>query len=205
MNRNAFSAGELFKIGWTKAKRFLVYFFCLFLLIFAINVFLSIFRNRLGLSNNGLFIFNALSCLIDLVVGLGLTKVTLDICDEKIPNAASFFSSIDFFLNYSVGFILFSLMTTLGMLLFIVPGIVLLLKFQFFAFFIIDKKLGPIEALKESSRITQGIKLELLGFAILMGLINILGALAFGVGLIASISTTLIAHAALYRKLTSNS
>ena len=141
MDAHTFSAGEFFRLGWEKAKRFLVYFFCLFLAIFAVNVLLSFFRDALNLSKEGIFLFDALSCFIDLVVGLGLTKVTLDICDDKIPNLSTFLSNFGVFLNYSVGFILFTLVTTLGMFFLIIPGIICFLKFQFFAYFVVDKKL----------------------------------------------------------------
>ncbi|MCG2712913.1 MAG: hypothetical protein L6416_11410 [Candidatus Omnitrophica bacterium] len=205
MNMETFSAKEIFSFGWMKAKKFLVLFCGLFLIIFAVNLLLAFFKNTPSRTNESMFLIYALSCFVDLVVGLGLIKVALDICDDKTPGYAVFFYNFDIFLNYTVGFILFSLLTTLGILILVIPGIVWFLKFQFFGYFIVDKKLGPIEALKESARITHGIKLRLIKFAILVGFINFLGALVLGIGLIVSIPTTIIAHAALYRKLASKS
>ena len=63
--------------------------------------------------------------------------------------------------------------------------------------------MGPIEALKKSSQITKGVKLDLLVFSFLLTGINILGVLAFGIGLILTIPTTIIATAFVYRKLLS--
>ncbi|MFH1093863.1 MAG: hypothetical protein V1739_06900 [Candidatus Omnitrophota bacterium] len=201
MSKNVFSNKEIFRFGWEKTKEFLVFFFGVFIIISAVNFFISFFENMLNKTNESLFLLNVLSCFFDLVVGLGLIKTALDICDDKLPTFAALFSNFDIFLNYAVGFILFSLLVTFGILLFVFPGIIWFLKFQFFGHFVMDKRLGPIEALKESSRITGGLKLRLLGFALLLSFINILGALLLGIGLIASIPTTIIAHAALYRKL----
>lgn len=204
MNAKIISAGEFFSFGWKKTKKFFVYFFCLLLLIFSVNALLSFFDDSTTRAAENIFIFDILSCFFDLIAGLGFARITLDICDGKTPTFSSFFSNFRFFLNYSAGFILFTLLITFGMFLLIIPGIIWFIQFQFFGYLIIDKNLGPIEAFKESARITTGIKLQLLGFAVLMGLINCLGFLVFGIGIMASIPTTLIAHAALYKKLASN-
>ncbi len=201
MRANNFSAGEILRFGWMKTKKFFVFFFGIFVLIFSLNFLIAFFENTFSSSNESLFLADTLSCFADLVVGLGLIKIALDICDEKIPDIRSFFSNFDVFLNYAVGFILFSLLVAFGILLLVIPGIICFLKFQFFGHFVVDKRLSPIDALKESARITSGVKIELIGFGILVCLINFLGVSALGIGLIASIPTTIIAHAALYRKL----
>ena len=56
------------------------------------------------------------------------------------------------------------------------PGIIFALMFMFSTFIVIDRELGPIEAMKESHRITHGHKWKLLGFSLLLVLINLLGA-----------------------------
>jgi len=88
-----------------------------------------------------------------------------------------------------------------GTILLIVPGVIWAVKFQFFSYFIIDKGLGPIEALKKSSAITKGVKWNLLGFDLLIGGIALLGVLALLIGLLAAIPTAMIAMAFVYRKL----
>ena len=83
----------------------------------------------------------------------------------------------------------------------IIPGIIWGIKFQFFSYFIVDKGLGPIEALKRSSTITKGAKWDLFLFGLLVWLINLLGALCLLVGLFATIPTTGVAMAFVYHKL----
>ena len=66
---------------------------------------------------------------------------------------------------------------------------------------VIDKGLPPIEALRESARLTKGKRWKLLGFAVCMILLNILGAIALGVGLLVSMPISMLATMRAYRAL----
>lgn len=79
----------------------------------------------------------------------------------------------------------------------------LIMKYQFFGYFIValGKEVGPIKSLNLSSKITRGVKMNLYVFSLLSGLITLLGALVFGVGLIWAIPTVGIAHAYIFKKL----
>lgn len=100
-----------------------------------------------------------------------------------------------------VGSIIYGVIVSLGLILLIIPGIVWAIKFQFFDYLIIDKGLGPIDALEKSSEITRGVKLDLLTFGILIWIINLLGLLCLVVGLFVTIPITVVAKAFVYRKL----
>lgn len=79
--------------------------------------------------------------------------------------------------------------------------IALSIKFSLCFYFVVDKGLGPINALKASSRTTMNAKGALFFFGILCGLINLLGALCFGIGLFATVPTVMVAMALVYRQL----
>jgi uncharacterized membrane protein len=97
--------------------------------------------------------------------------------------------------------ILFAIVIAIGLVLLIVPGIIFALMFMFTTFVVIDRELGPIEAMKESHRITYGHKWSLLGFTLLLVLINLLGAIALLVGLLVTIPVSSLAVAHAYRVL----
>src|SRR6185436_5778799 len=69
----------------------------------------------------------------------------------------------------------------------------------FAPFVIIDQRCDPIAALRESRRLTAGRKSQVLKLGLLLLATNILGAIAFGVGLLITIPTTTIAAAHVYR------
>jgi uncharacterized membrane protein len=93
--------------------------------------------------------------------------------------------------------ILVTVVVAVGFVLLIVPGIIAMLFFLFSTFIVIDRGLGPIEAMKESMRITEGYRWPLLGFIILLALIMMAGAIALGVGLLVAmpIATRAFMHA----------
>ena len=105
------------------------------------------------------------------------------------------------FSKYILSLIIYGLIVLAGLILLIIPGIIWAIKFQFFGYFIVDKGLGPIESLKQSAKITKDTKWTLFLFGLLSGLINLLGALLLLVGLFATVPTTMMAKAFVYRKL----
>lgn len=139
--------------------------------------------------------------VIFLEVQMGLIKITLKFCDNGKGEFADLFSCFPLFFKYLVGTILYGLIILGGTILLIVPGIIWGIKFQFFSYFIVDKRLGPIEALKRSSAITKGAKWDLFLFDLLLLFINLAGVIFLYIGSFATIPTTMVAMAFVYRKL----
>ena len=83
----------------------------------------------------------------------------------------------------------------------LVFSILLYLKFMFFSYYIVDKNSDIIESLKLSNEVTKGEKMSLFLLSLILGLVNIAGALALGIGLLITIPLTMLAMAAAYRRL----
>lgn len=75
------------------------------------------------------------------------------------------------------------------------------IRLMFAEYAVIDKKKGPIEAVKESFRISQGSWWKIFLFGLTLAGINILGALALLVGLLVSIPVSSLALVHAYRVL----
>ena len=103
------------------------------------------------------------------------------------------------FWKYLGASILAWLAFALGLVLLIVPGIIFGLMFMFATILVIDRELGPIEAMRESNRVTRGHKWTLLGLVLVLALVNLLGALALFVGLLVSVPVTMLALMHVYR------
>jgi uncharacterized membrane protein len=97
--------------------------------------------------------------------------------------------------------ILVTLAIIVGFVLLIVPGIIAMLFFMFSTLLVIDRGLGPVEAMKESMRITAGYRWPLLGLVCLLLLILLAGALALMVGLLIAMPVTTVAFVHAYRVL----
>ncbi len=131
----------------------------------------------------------------------GMIKVSLDFVRYKTGAFADLFSCGPIIVNYFIGSLLYSAMVLVGLILFIIPGIIWLVQFQFFNYAIVDEGLGPIAALKRSAELTRGCRWSLLGFALLVALINVLGFLCLIVGLLVTSIVTFIASASVYEQL----
>jgi len=196
-----FSIGEALKFGWNSFKSNVKFWLGLVAVIVGLYITLSILS---AVVEEALFLNIAVSIVyffIQIVVSLGLINISLKFSDHKKARIADLFNLYQRSWQYFLSSLLYSLITVGGLLLLIVPGIIWGLKFQFFSYFIVDKNMGPIEALKASAKLTYGVKWDLLGFAILGQLINLLGTLLLFVGLIATAPTVFVATAYIYRQL----
>lgn len=201
MSRN-FSKREAIKIGWEVTKKN----FGFFAIVLIISLFINFLPEAIERAFKDLNLFaliaiNFIGIIFSVIVGIGLIKVFLKVFDQEKAELKDLFSHYDLFFKYLAGLILYGLIVFAGLMLLIVPGIILGIKFYFFSYFIIDKKLGPIKALKESSRITKGNKWNLFLFFSLIAIIDLIGLLFFFVGLILTVPITMTATVFVYRKL----
>ena len=91
-----------------------------------------------------------------------------------------------------------------GFILLIIPAFIFAVMFSMATYLVIDKNLSPVEAMKESRRITNGHKWDLVVLSLLLLLVNILGLLALVVGLLVSLPVSSLAVAHAYRTLVTN-
>jgi len=91
------------------------------------------------------------------------------------------------------GTIIYGLIVCAGLLLLIVPGIIWALKYSLYGYFVIDRNMGPLEALKASAEATEGAKGELFSLALLLFGVQILGLICLCVGLLFTIPLALVA------------
>lgn len=105
------------------------------------------------------------------------------------------------FWNYFAASVIAFILTLVGLLLFIVPGIIIAITLAFWSYLVIDRELGPIEALKESARLTRGRRWQLFVFFLLLVIFNILGFLALIVGVFITIPVSTLASVHVFRAL----
>jgi uncharacterized membrane protein len=112
---------------------------------------------------------------------------------EPVSIETAFSAMTGRFLQLFLGGFTVSLLTWLGFLCFVLPGIYLLVSWQFTLPLIIDKRLDFWPAMELSRRVISKHWWHFFGFLIVCGLVNCVGALALGVGIFVSLPVTLIA------------
>jgi uncharacterized membrane protein len=78
---------------------------------------------------------------------------------------------------------------------------VFLIRLWFLAFVIVDTKAGPLEAIQQSWDISRGRTMELLGFFLLLIVLNVAGLICIGIGLLVTLPISGLALAHVYRNL----
>ncbi|MFO0862399.1 MAG: hypothetical protein U0516_01635 [Candidatus Saccharibacteria bacterium] len=136
---------------------------------------------------------------LQILTGIGLIRIQLNTIDNKPAEFGQLFNSENVFWTYFGASILYGLIVLGGILLLIVPGIYWAIKYQFTLNLVVDKKLSPVEALRESGKITQGHKWWLFGFGIVLGLINLATIFTLFLGLVITIPVTVMAQMYVYR------
>ena len=143
------------------------------------------------------------SIVVSMFVGLGLTTFSLRAHDNINGVQIADLWNPGPFWRFVGAHILTVIAIALGFLALIVPGIILSMGLAFVPYLVVDRGLGPIEAIKESWRITKGHKWQLLLlFLALLG-INLLGILALIIGIFVTVPITMLAFAHAYRTLNS--
>lgn len=133
----------------------------------------------------------------------GLMVAAFNLLDHKPVTWAGILVFDQRFVFYLVGAILYSLVVTLGLVFFVIPGIYFALRYGFFWCAVVDGRKTVFEAFHESARITLGVKWRLILFGLAMFGVILVGFLALGVGVLAAVPIVILATTHLYRALLS--
>jgi len=205
MENQELSIGSLLHFAWNTWKSKMGFFIVFFLAFFLIPIFMHCFAHYvMHLGYKGLSVFLIIAqWFVSIVFIMGAIKVCLKCVDNEEPSFNDLYQSTPLFLKYFFGHVLYGLVVTIGFLLLVIPGIYWGMKYFLIPYYIIDKRVGPLEAFVLSGKATIGAKWNLFGLVLVLVFINLLGALALGVGLLITTPLTLLCYTAAYRKLES--
>ncbi len=204
-----FDYTEPIQFAWEKVKSNLGFFIGALLAGGALStvVFVAMIATTLGSTNNTIspvfFILFALFLIVTLVVQIGLFRASLKVADGEKVGLGNLIPSISVLFKFLASSMVYALIVLVGSILLVIPGMIWAVQFQFFGFFVLDGA-GPIEALKKSSQMTKGAKVDLFVFGLLLYVLNLVGELALLVGLFVTVPMTLIALARVYRNLSAS-
>lgn len=214
METKGFSVGEVVKEGWRGMKKqwlFFIFFLLAVLIIplipeaiaagIAINQYHYSFEqlHKLPMWVNAIVSF--FHIVLTLLVTVGMIKVSLACADHEKGKFRYLFSGFPLIVKLAIGEILYYLVMAIGLVLFVIPGVVFGLRYGQFAFFIVDRGVGPIEAFKLSRKATDGAKWDLLAFFIISLIIAFLGILALFIGIFIAIPVLMVAQGVIFRTL----
>lgn len=185
---------EVLQVGWDQTKKHFGYLVGLVVLLFVASLIL----NAVSVAP---VIGVVLAVVGQVILNMGTVHLTLSLARGQKRSYKELFTTIKPFWSFLGASLLVALAVSVGMVFLVIPGVILALTLQFYSYLIIDKRLGVVDSLKESARITRGHKWRLFWLMIVLAIINVIGALIFGVGLLVSIPLTMMAMIHVYLKL----
>jgi len=193
-----FSKKEALSFGWQRFKERPLFLIGLFLITTIISAITGFVAEEVGEGGVGVVI-NVIDFAVQIIIGMGMTLILLRAYDQVDTDYTDIIEPLHLFWKYLAMTILVLVVVLFGLVLFIIPGIIAGLALSFATYLIIDRNLGPVEAMKESMRITHGHRWNLFIFGLAMFFLNILGALFFGIGLFVTIPVSALATVHVYR------
>lgn len=139
--------------------------------------------------------------VLQAAVVLALIRVAMQLHDGQSLTVSTPTTMLRGFGSYLLTGLLYGLIVAGGMVLLIVPGFIWGVMFGLAPFLVADGETHPLAALKASARLTRGVRWPLFGFALAMFGVNLLGLLAFGVGVIVTMPLTILAAVYVLRAL----
>jgi uncharacterized membrane protein len=207
---SSFSKKEAIAFGFKTAKEYILFFLGLFVIWVLITGISAAIQGGLNADKHNVIIliisllFRLLSWGVNSIISLGIINIMLKLVDGVKPEFKDLYYITKLF-NFMLASMIKGLIVVGGLILFIIPGIIFSIKLQYTEYFIVDKKMDAIDAIKASWEITKGVKGNLFLLGLLLGLINILGFLCLLVGLVITVPLSMVANAYVYRKLISQS
>lgn len=133
-----------------------------------------------------------------LVLAKGLLTIALDVTQGREPDLGKLFSGEQLG-PYIVASVVVAILTGIGYVLCVIPGLFAAVALQFTPYRVIDRAEQPGDAIRGSWELVKPQFWPLVGLIIVAGLINFVGALLCGIGLLVTGPLTAIAFAHAYR------
>jgi hypothetical protein len=183
--------GDYFKTGWELFKQYPGGFIGFFLVNAALALILS------AIPFLGWLLYFAVSPALI----MGNFIVSAKLLQRQAPGFRDFFAGFQFFLPLLLLSLVTSILIAIGLALLIIPGIYLAVAYLFAACLVIDRRLDFWPAMELSRRSVNPLWFGIFTFILLLVVVNLLGGLLLGLGLLVTVPLSYCALTAAYADL----
>ena len=135
-------------------------------------------------------------------VELGLLQICRALRDGKVPSFADTFAYLPLGPKFLAAQILYLLLVVIGLLLLLVPGVYLGVRYALFGFCFADGETNLLRCFQQSALISKGATAGLLRVLAALLLLNLLGASLLALGLLISVPLSALIMTDVYHQLT---
>ncbi len=203
MPDHAFSIIDALLFGWSRFRDNAVFLLLLGAGLMLLTLIANSLQKAAAPASLSFFMAYLVFLAVNAFTSFVLVAASLELHDFGTIEIGDLAKALPQFLQFLGGYIIFCAVIMAGYMLLIIPGIFLTIKLFLYMYLVVDRKMNAAESLKKSYELTTGHFAELLIFFFSVVVINVLGMLLLGVGMLVSIPVTSIAGAYIYRKLAS--
>jgi hypothetical protein len=197
----AFSISEALRFGWETFKRNIGPSLALVAAGIAAGLLLNGMTEASSRYTGLAMGFTFLAQLVQILFAFIWIRFALTIYDGRPFELRELVPDARMFLNYLAVSVLYGLLVTLGLVLFVVPGLYLAVRYGFTGFLVADGRAEVLDSFHQSSELTRGVRGKVFGLMLVLFLLNFLGALLFGIGLLFTVPVSAFAMTLVYRRL----
>jgi uncharacterized membrane protein len=188
--------GLYFSRGWDIFKEYAGGFIGFLLITVVISVASSLLPYPLGTNEDGLG--GIVNLVLSPILTAGYYIVAFSIAKGRSPSFGDFFKGFNSFLQIFLVYLVTAILTAVGFVLVIIPGIYLAVSYMFAMPLVVEKHMSFWEAMEGSRQLITKNWLAFFGLAILLVLINIAGLIPCGLGLLITAPWTMCIIVAAY-------
>jgi uncharacterized membrane protein len=148
----------------------------------------------------GYGLFQLLIWIGSALLQLFIIRATLLLIRGERVDAQSVMSTENFG-RYILGAIIVGVLTAVGFILCIIPGIIVAFLTLFWGYFLVDKDMQPVDAISASFNLVKDNVGPVLLFLVLSWVVLFVGAILCGIGLIVAWPVVIIATGYMYKRL----
>ena len=168
--RPSFTLGEIKDKAMVLTKKHWIPYLCIGLVGFVVIAPLEIASAVLEMEyGSGMLpvVISAISLIAQLVLAIAMTRYALVASEDRHLSFKEYFAcNVKMVIALAVASLLYVIMMVAGFLALIVPGVILMIAFSPFGFPIVEKNMGPIDALRTSWNITKGNRANIFFFSL---------------------------------------
>ena len=200
--------GSSYGNGWRQLWKYFLVLLLIGIICVLISSVSSVFNIGQGMGGAGAIVLGILSLAYGILltnpIGYGVSFAYLKAARGDTLDVKDMFEVFHNYWNAVLANLLVGVIVIIGFVLLIVPGIIFACKLVFTPYLVVDRKMGVIEAVKESWRMTNGHAWKVFLIGLLSIPIGIAGLVCFGVGIIIAIMWITLAFASLYHAVSSS-
>lgn len=198
---NTFTAGSCVRFGWETFKKRAWFFVGAGVVYLLISWAIGFIAGFITGNVQGSGFATLIGFPFNVLLSLGLIAFMIKAHDAVETVKITDLWHPQHYWNYFLAYLLVAVSVIIGIILLIVPGIIVAIMFGFSCYLVVDRGLGPIEAIKESMRITKGHRWDLFVLVLACLGIMILGFICLFVGIFVALPIVMLAGVHAYRTL----